>query len=30
MFLKDVNTEKVVVSSKIYFEEENYKYFIGF
>ena len=27
--LRDVDIEKVLVSSKIYFSERNYKYFIG-
>ena len=27
--LRDVDTEKVLVSNKIYFDERNYKYFIG-
>ena len=27
LFLKDVDTEKVLVSNKIYFDEKNYKYF---
>ena len=30
IFLKDVDTEKVLVSSKISFDEKNYKYFIGY
>ena len=30
IFLKDVDTEKVLVSNKIYFGEKNYKYFIGY
>ena len=29
IFLKDVDIEKVLVSKKIYFDEKNYKYFIG-
>ena len=29
IFLKDVDTEKVLVSNKISFDEENYKCFIG-
>ena len=30
MFLKDVDTEKVLVSNKISFGEKNYKYFISY
>ena len=30
LFLKDVDTEKLLVSSKISFGERNYKYFIGY
>ena len=30
IFLKDVNIVKVLVSSKIYFGEKNYNYFIGY
>ena len=30
IFLKDVDIEKVLVSKKIYFDEKNYKYFIGY
>ena len=30
IFLKDVDTEKVLVSNKISFGEKNYKYFIGY
>ena len=30
IFLKDVDIEKVLVSKKTYFEEKNYKYFIGY
>ena len=29
-FLKDVNTEKVLVSNEISFGEKNYNYFIGY
>ena len=28
--LREVNIKKVLVSNKIYFDEENYKYFIGY
>ena len=30
IFLKDVGIEKVLVSNKIFFGEQNYKYFIGY
>ena len=30
IFLKVVDIEKVLVSNKISFDEENYKYFIGY
>ena len=30
IFLKDVDTEKILVSSKIFSGEKNYKYFIGY
>ena len=30
ILLKDVDIEKVLVSKKIYFDEKNYKYFIGY
>ena len=30
IFLKNVDIKKVLVSSKIYFGEKNYKYFIGY
>ena len=30
IFLKDVDTEKVLVSNKISFVEKDYKYFIGY
>ena len=29
-FLKDVDIEKVLASSKIYFGDKNYKYFFGY
>ena len=30
IFFKNVDIEKVLVSNKIYFDEKNYKYFIGY
>ena len=30
IFLEDVDIEKVLISSKIYFGEKNYKYLIGY